>query len=92
MLTSQSPQALTLAEINWSFLQDELTRLRLLLIRFSLWQDVRATQPDLAMSSFYHDDARAHKLTNEIEAVTTQTDRAREQCRILAHVRRQIPI
>jgi AAA+ superfamily predicted ATPase len=66
----------TALQTNWLYLQDELARLRVLLLRYTLWQQARSTQPDLAEPIFYHDDPRARSLTAELTLLSTRCQAA----------------
>ena len=59
-------------QTNWLYLQDELARLRVLLLRYTLWQQARSTQPDLVEPIFYHEDAQARSLTAELTLLSTR--------------------
>ncbi len=66
----------TALQTNWSYLQDELARLRLLLLRYSLWQQARSTQPDLAELIFYRDDPQARSFTAELATLSARCQTA----------------
>ncbi len=59
-------------QTNWLYLQNELARLRVTLLRYSLWQQARLDQPDLAEPIFYRDDARARSLTEELTTLSAR--------------------